>query len=372
VGRLAGGVAHDFNNLLMVIKGHTELLMELKTREHPDFRKIDQIRRAADKAAGLTRQLLAFSRMQVLQSRVMDLNATVAEMGKMLPRLIGEDIELAIVTSPDLARVTADPGQMEQVILNLAVNGRDAMPKGGKLVIETCNIDLDEGYARTHPPLGAGRFVMLAVSDTGTGMDAETQTHIFEPFFTTKEKGKGTGLGLATVYGVVKQSGGFIWVYSEPGAGTTFKIYLPRVDEVSEAEREQRRTEELPRGSGTILVAEDEMGVRQLAREFLELAGYTVLEARDGAEALEVAAGHAGPIDLLVTDMVMPGMGGRALAEKLIALRPGIQVIYMSGYTEYATLLHSEFEMDKVLLQKPFSRAMLASSVHKLLKEKTE
>jgi two-component system cell cycle sensor histidine kinase/response regulator CckA len=367
VGRLAGGVAHDFNNLLMVIKGHTELLMERTAPEHPDFRKIDQIKKAADRAAALTRQLLAFSRMQVMQPRVIDLNGTITEMGKMLPRLIGEDIELAILTKPHLGHVKADAGQMEQVILNLTVNARDAMPHGGKLLIETSNVDLDETYARTHPPLVPGRFVMLAVTDTGIGMDAATQAHIFEPFFTTKEKGKGTGLGLATVYGVVKQSNGFVWVYSELGKGTTFKIYLPRVDEAPEAESERKRKEELPVGSGKILLAEDEKEVREVAREFLEMAGYTVIEAKDGADALAVAERHTEKIDLLVTDMVMPGIGGRELATRLLALRPGLKVIYMSGYTEYANFKNEDFELRNVMLQKPFTRAALAAAVHQIL-----
>jgi two-component system, cell cycle sensor histidine kinase and response regulator CckA len=265
--------------------------------------------------------------------------------------------------------VKADAGQMEQVTLNLTVNARDAMPDGGKLLIETSNVELDEAYARTHPPLVAGRYVMLAVTDTGIGMNAATQAHIFEPFFTTKEKGKGTGLGLATVYGVVKQSGGFVWVYSEVGKGTTFKIYLPRVDEIAEAESEKKRNEELPCGSGTILLAEDEKEVREVAREFLDLAGYTVIEARDGAQALELAAQHAGKIDLLVTDMVMPGIGGRELATRLVALRPELKVIYMSGYTEYANFKNADFELHNVMLQKPFTRAALATAVQKILKD---
>lgn len=369
VGRLAGGVAHDFNNLLMVIKGHTELLLERTAPEHPDFRKIDQIKKAADRAAGLTRQLLAFSRMQVMQPRVMDLNSTITEMGKMLPRLIGENIELAILTKPNLGHVKADAGQMEQVILNLTVNARDAMPDGGTLLIETSNVELDEAYARTHPPIAAGRYVMLAVTDTGIGMNAATQVHIFEPFFTTKEKGKGTGLGLATVYGVVKQSGGFVWVYSEVGKGTSFKIYLPRVDGIAEAESEKKGKEELPRGSGTILLAEDEKEVREVAREFLDLAGYSVIEAKDGAEALELAEKHAGKIDLLVTDMVMPGIGGRELATRLVALRPELKVIYMSGYTEYANFKNADFELHNTMLQKPFTRALLATAVQKILQD---
>jgi signal transduction histidine kinase/CheY-like chemotaxis protein len=371
VGRLAGGVAHDFNNLLMVIKGHSELLMERTASEHPDFRKIDQIKKAADRAAGLTRQLLAFSRMQVMQPRVMDLNCTITEMGKMLPHLIGEDIELAILTKPELGHVKADAGQMEQVILNLAVNARDAMPEGGKLLIETSNVELDDAYARTHPPLISGRFVMLAVTDTGIGMNAATQAHIFEPFFTTKEKGKGTGLGLATVYGVVKQSGGFLWVYSELGKGTTFKIYLPRVDEVAETESEKKHKEEFARGSGTILLAEDEKEVREVTREFLELAGYTVIDAKDGADALTLAEKYTGKIELLVTDMVMPGIGGRELAKRLTVVRPGLKVIYMSGYSEYANFRNEDFELRNVMLQKPFTRAVLASAVHKMLENGT-
>ncbi len=367
VGRLAGGVAHDFNNLLMVIKGHTELLLERVPKEDSFGRKVEQIQRAADRAAALTRQLLAFSRMQVLQPKVIDLNGVVAEMGKMLPRVIGEDIELSMRTDPQLARVKADPAQMEQVILNLAVNARDAMPKGGKLVIETSNAELDEAYARRHPPLVAGRYTLLAVSDTGMGMDAETQAHIFEPFFTTKEKGKGTGLGLATVYGVVKQSGGYIWVYSEIGHGTTFKIYLPRVDEAADPARPATSAAQAPAGTETILLAEDERDVREIAREFLDLSGYAVLEAKDGAEALDIAARHDGPIHLLVTDMVMPGMGGRELAARLAALRPGLKVVYMSGYTEYTSPHAGETDHKGVLLTKPFTRTTLSRTVRETL-----
>ena len=367
VGRLAGGVAHDFNNLLMVIKGHTELLLEGRREEDWLYRKAEQIHKAADRAAGLTRQLLAFSRMQVLQPRVIDLNAVVTEMGKMLPRLIGEDIQLSIVTNPKLGRVKADPGQMEQVILNLVVNARDAMPHGGRIVIETANCELDEAYARRHPPMQPGRFVMLAVSDTGTGMDVETQTHIFEPFFTTKEKGKGTGLGLATVYGVVKQTGGFIWLYSEPGQGTTFKIYLPRVEDAVESARSEKASAESPQGSETILLVEDEQDVREVAREFLTLGGYAVLEAKDGAEAIETAQRHPGPIHLLVTDMVMPGISGRKLAARLATLRPQMKVVYMSGYTEYATVRQGDLDQNAALLTKPFTRSTLARTVREVL-----
>ncbi len=367
VGRLAGGVAHDFNNLLMVIRGHTELLMERLRGDDWQFRKIEQIEKAADRAAALTRQLLAFSRMQVLQPKVIDLNTVVADMGRMLPRLIGEDIELSIATQASLGHVKADPSQVEQVILNLAVNARDAMPRGGKLVIETKNCELDEVYARRHPPMKAGRFVMLAVTDTGIGMNAETQAHIFEPFFTTKEKGKGTGLGLATVYGVVKQSGGYIWLYSEPDKGTTFKIYFPQVEDAVEVPRKDRSAAESPQGSETILLAEDERQVRDVAREFLQLGGYTVLEAKDGNEAIQIAEAHPGPIHLLVTDMVMPGMGGRELAAHLAALRPEMKVVYMSGYTEYATIRQGDLEENAVLLTKPFTRSILARTVREVL-----
>ncbi len=368
VGRLAGGVAHDFNNLLMVIRGHTELLLERLRGNDWHSRKVEQIYKAAERATGLTRQLLAFSRMQVLQPKVIDLNTVVMEMGKMLPRLIGEHIELAVLSDPDLGRVKADPGQMEQVILNLVVNARDAMPQGGKIVLETSNCELDEAYARRHPTLLPGRFVMLALTDTGTGMDAETQAHIFEPFFTTKEKGKGTGLGLATVYGVVKQSGGFIWVYSELGQGTTFKIYLPRVDEPVDSARLEKASAEAPRGVETILLVEDERDVRGVAREFLSLSGYTVLEAKDGAEAIELALRHSGPIHLLVTDMVMPGMSGRELAARLASLRPQMKVVYMSGYTEYATPRQGKLDQGAVLLAKPFTRSVLARTVREVLK----
>jgi two-component system, cell cycle sensor histidine kinase and response regulator CckA len=315
----------------------------------------------------LTRQLLAFSRMQVLQPKVIDLNAAVADMGKLLPRLIGEDIDLSIRADPNLGRVKADPGQIEQVIMNLAVNARDAMPRGGRLIIETANAELDESFARLHPPIVPGRYVLLAVTDTGTGMDTETQAHIFEPFFTTKEKGKGTGLGLATVYGVVKQSGGYIWLYSEPGHGTAFKIYLPRIEEPVEAPRPARAPAHPPPGSETILLAEDEREVREVAREFLELSGYTVLEAGDGAEAIEIAMRHKGPIHLLMTDMVMPGMGGRELAERLETVRPEMKVIYMSGYTEYSTVRQGELERNAFMLTKPFTRTMLAQTVRNVL-----
>ncbi len=367
VGRLAGGVAHDFNNLLMVIKGHTELLMNAFPPADHTSRKIAQIDRAADRAAALTKQLLAFSRMQVLQPRVMNLNGVVEDMGKLLPRLIGEDVELGIRTSPDLGSIRADASQMEQIIMNLAVNARDAMPTGGRLIIETSNADLDRTYNSTHPIVKPGRYVLLAVSDTGTGMDADTQAHIFEPFFTTKEAGKGTGLGLATVYGVVKQSGGFIWVYSEVGKGTSFKIYLPRVEQPEDKGSLPLAFSEAPRGTETILLAEDEQDVREVAREFLESGGYTVIEAVNGAEALRLATEHEATIDLLVTDMVMPGMTGRELAGRLQQQHSGIGAVYMSGYSEQTAAETAKVDATMRLLTKPFSRGSILRAVREAL-----
>jgi two-component system cell cycle sensor histidine kinase/response regulator CckA len=370
VGRLAGGVAHDFNNLLMVIKGHTELLLNVLPPTEQITRKIQQIDRSADRAAALTRQLLAFSRMQVLQPQVISLNNVVDEMGKLLPRLIGEDIELAVRTTDQLGAIRADASQMEQVIMNLAVNARDAMPNGGKLLIETANADLDHSYTASHPLMKPGPYVQLAVSDSGTGMDAETQAHIFEPFFTTKEKGKGTGLGLATVYGIVKQSGGFIWVYSEMGKGTCFKIYLPRVDHVEEHIGIPRGTAEVPRGTETILLAEDETDVREIARQFLESGGYQVIEAKDGTEALQLARENRGKIDLLVSDMVMPGMTGQELAVRLQAEHPGICVVFMSGYSEHAATEMADADPSVKLLTKPFSRTALLRMVREMFGNK--
>jgi len=368
VGRLAGGVAHDFNNLLMVIKGHTELLLGTLHQGDPARRKIEQIEKSADRATGLTRQLLAFSRMQVLQPRSINLNSIVEEMGKLIPRLIGEDIELAIHTSLDLGTIRADASQMEQIIMNLAVNARDAMPKGGKLIIETSNAELDGAYKLVHPVVKPGRYVLLAVSDTGIGMDAETQAHIFEPFFTTKEQGKGTGLGLSTVYGVVKQSGGFIWVYSELGKGATFKIYLPRVEEAVEEAGHPTATTQVMRGTETILLAEDEQDVREVAREFLESAGYKVLLAANGQEALGKVADFSGRIDLLVSDMIMPGMTGKELVRRLRQKRPGFGVIYMSGYSEQAAAEATRTDPSATVLTKPFSRSALLRTVREILK----
>ena len=367
VGRLAGGVAHDFNNLLMVIKGHTELLLGSLPASQQTHRKIEQIDRAADRATTLTRQLLAFSRMQVLQPRVLDLGGIVEEMGVLLPRLIGEDIELSIRTQRDLGKIRADASHMEQMIMNLAVNARDAMPAGGRLTIETANAELDASYITKHPLVNSGPYVLLAVTDTGAGMDETTKAHIFEPFFTTKERGKGTGLGLATVYGVVKQSGGFIWVYSEVGRGTTFKIYLPRVDRPVESCGTVPAVGEVPRGTETLLLSEDEQDVREVTREFLESGGYTVIEARDGMEALRLAEQHAGEIDLLITDMVMPGMTGQQLASRLRDLRSIGRVIYISGYTEPGAGRISGNDGSSKLLTKPFSRLILLRTVRDLL-----
>jgi hypothetical protein len=370
VGRLAGGIAHDFNNLLMVIKGHTELLLNVLPPAEQYSRKIEQIERAADRASALTRQLLAFSRLQVLQPRVMNLNDVVHDMGRLLPRMIGEDVELVIRTSEDLGAIRADASQMEQVIMNLAVNARDAMPGGGKLLIETSNTELDSAYNTRHPIVRQGRYVLIAVSDTGTGMSAETQAHIFEPFFTTKAQGKGTGLGLATVYGIVKQSGGFIWVYSELGRGTSFKIYLPRVDQpVERISPVVPSVSEAPRGTATILLTEDEQDVREVAREFLESGGYAVIEARDGAEALGFVHKHEATINLLVTDMVMPGMTGLELAARLKEKRPGLRILYMSGYSDRAAAESLQSDPSMRLLTKPFSRWALLRAVHELLKQ---
>jgi two-component system cell cycle sensor histidine kinase/response regulator CckA len=369
VGRLAGGIAHDFNNLLMVIQGYSDLLVERLPDGDPLRRNAEQIQMASQRASSLTRQLLAFSRKQMLAPKILNVQSVVAEMEKILRRLIGEDVQLETSSAPDLGLIKADRSQIEQVILNLAVNARDAMPQGGRLTIETANVELDASYS--HPPavLSPGRYVMLAVTDNGCGMDAETQAHVFEPFFTTKEKGKGTGLGLATVYGVVKQSGGYVWVYSEPGRGTSFKIYLPRIEETAvPAGREgKKETQIAERGSETILLVEDEKGVRELAREYLASSGYTVIEAEDGHTALELAAMHVGPIHLLLTDVVMPGISGRELAERVSQIRPGIKIIYMSGYTDQAVVHHGILRNDAVLLQKPFTLMTLAGKLREML-----
>ena len=368
VGRLAGGIAHDFNNILTAITGYADLLLEDLAATDPRRQDADEIHKAADRAAGLTRQLLAFSRQQVLQPTVLEVNKLVSDLEKMLRRLLGEDVELSTRLAPTTGRVKADPGQLEQVVMNLAVNARDAMPNGGKLTLETANVDLNEAYAADHYPARAGPFVMLAVSDTGIGMSEETQAHMFEPFFTTKEKGKGTGLGLATVYGIIKQSGGFIWVYSEVGHGTTFKLYLPRVEELAEraAAPAQARTRPA-RGTETILVVEDEAPVRNVARQVLERHGYTVLEAPSAEAALDIATRYSGTIHLLLTDVVMPGLNGRELASRLADLRPDARVIFMSGYTDDAVTRHGVLEPGSAYVQKPFTPEAIARRVREVL-----
>ncbi len=373
VGRLAGGIAHDFNNLLMVIQGYADLMTDRLPAADSLRRNAEQIQVAARRATSLTQQLLAFSRKQMLAPKVLNVYSVVSDMERILRRLIGEDIELRTSTEPDLWLVKADRSQIEQVIMNLAVNARDAMPRGGLLTIETGNVELDQSDSQPPVVLSPGKYVMLAVTDNGCGMDANIQAHIFEPFYTTKEKGKGTGLGLATVYGIVKQSGGYIWVYSEPGRGTTFKIYLPKIAEEVPREVFDRRPESssLPRGSEVILLVEDEKGVRELARQYLEMSGYTVLEAEDGHTALELSGMHSGPIHLLMTDVVMPGISGRELAERISRLRPGIKILYMSGYTDQSIVHHGILADDAVLLQKPFNMASLASKLREILSAET-
>ncbi|MGB7623609.1 MAG: PAS domain S-box protein [Terriglobia bacterium] len=367
VGRLAGGVAHDFNNLLTAITGYSDLMLMRLPLGDPLRRHAEEIKKASDRAASLTQQLLAFSRKQVLQPKLLDLNAVVADMDRMLRRLIGEDIELVTLRAEHLGKTKVDPGQVAQVLMNLAVNARDAMPKGGKLTIETSNEDIDEAYASRNAGMHVGSYVVLGVRDTGTGMDSEIQKHLFEPFFTTKEMGKGTGLGLSTVYGIVKQSGGYIWVNSEVGSGTTFKVYLPRHEEVGKPLQISPEQTTPMHGSETILVVEDEDGVRDLVRDILEMNGYTVLEASAGEEALERCRQHPETIHLILTDVVMPQMSGRELAERLVPMKPGIKVLYMSGYTDDTVLHHGALEADMVFLQKPFTPEALARRVREVL-----
>jgi PAS domain S-box-containing protein len=366
VGRLAGGIAHDFNNLLTVIKGYSELMLDDLDQTDPLRHEVDEIKKAADRAASLTRQLLAFSRQQVLAPKVLDLNLVVHNMDRLLHRLLGEDIDLFTVLEPGLGRVKADPGQVEQVIMNLAVNARDAMPQGGKLTIETANVDLDEAYARDHAAVKPGRYVLIAVSDNGTGMPDKVKSRIFEPFFTTKEVGKGTGLGLSTVYGIIKQSGGYIWVYSEVGQGSTFKVYLPRVDVPADSPLSLSR-EPARRGSETVLIVEDEDGVRALVRQVLHKHGYNVLEARHGGEALLMCERHQGKIDMLLTDVVLQQMSGRELAERLLKLRPAMKVLYVSGYADDAIVHHGVLTAGMAFLQKPFTTEALARKIRYVL-----
>jgi PAS domain S-box-containing protein len=366
IGQLAGGIAHDFNNLLTAIHGYSELLGDELGPESPLQNDLGEIRRAAERASSLTRQLLAFSRRQILDPRVLDLRDSVRGLESMLTRLIGENIEIVIRLTGEEARVKADPGQLEQIVLNLALNARDAMPQGGKLFLEVVNVELGEAYARQHVSVKAGRYVMLGVSDTGIGMDAATQERIFEPFFTTKAEGQGTGLGLSTVYGVVKQSGGNIWVYSEPGHGSTFKVYFPRVDEVMD------HPAALPAagvvdGSETILVVEDEPGVRLLVQKILERHGYRVLAAATPHAALDLAQNYDGRIDLLTSDVVLPEMSGRSLSQQIVAKRPEIRVLFMSGYTDNAIVHHGVLDPGTPFLQKPFTPDALARKVRSVL-----
>jgi PAS domain S-box-containing protein len=372
VGKLAGGVAHDFNNLLTAITGYSDLTMRKLQSEDPLRHNLEQIKRAGDRAAGLTRQLLAFSRKQVLQPKVLSLNTIVSDLSKMLQRLIGEDIQLETSLEPALGTVKADPGQIEQVIMNLAVNSRDAMPDGGKLMIETGNVFLDQAYISRHVSITPGHYVLIAVSDNGAGMDEKTRQRIFEPFFTTKESGKGTGLGLSTVYGIVKQSGGNIWVYSEVGQGTTFKVYLPRIDEPLEVQPLRAIDPGMLQGVETVLLVEDEEMVRKLARQILETCGYKVLEAPHGGAALLLCERHDGPLHLMLTDVVMPEMSGRELMQRLSPIRPEMRVLFMSGYTEHAIVYHGVVEAETHFIQKPFTPEALARKVREVLDERRQ
>ncbi|MFO0965381.1 MAG: PAS domain S-box protein [Gemmataceae bacterium] len=366
IGQLAGGVAHDFNNLLTVISGYSDMLLETPL-DASTKGLLTEIQRAGERAGALTRQLLAFSRKQVLEPKVLDLNAVVMDTEKMLRRLIGEDMLLGTALAPDLKSVKVDPTQIGQVIINLAVNARDAMPQGGKLTIETANVEVDATYVQMRPEAKPGRYVMLAVSDTGCGMTEEVKAHIFEPFFTTKAQGKGTGLGLATVYGIIKQSGGLIYVYSEPGQGTSFKIYLPAVEEPMLTAKSLHDLRPATSGNETILLVEDEDAVRGITRMALQMHGYKVLETSRGEEALRLCEQHQEPIHLLLTDVVMPGMSGRQVAEALRSRRPAMKVLFVSGYTDDAVVRHGLVEAETAFLQKPFTPISLAAKVRAVL-----
>jgi two-component system, cell cycle sensor histidine kinase and response regulator CckA len=366
VGRLAGGVAHDFNNMLTVIEGYNRMILDELSPLDPLRGCAEEVLKAADRAGALTNQLLAFSRRQVMQPRVVSVNTIIVRTEKMLRRLIGEDVEVRLGLKEDVGNIRADPTHIDQALMNLVVNARDAMPTGGSISIETANVQLDDSYAKTHPGVHPGDFVMIAVSDTGHGMDAETRRRIFEPFFTTKAQGKGTGLGLATVYGIVKQSGGDIWVYSEPNKGTTFKLYFPRVS-ASPAEISEGGTELQPTGCETVLLVEDEKAVRDLAARMLQKLGYTVLVAGGGGEAIEIARSFTGPINILLTDVVMPNMSGRQVADALSGSRPNMKVLYLSGYTDNTVVHHGVLEGGVNFLPKPFSREVLAKKIREVL-----
>ncbi len=367
IGRLAGGIAHDFNNLLTAVAGYSELLLSQLPEDDPRRESAEEIRQAGSRAAALTQQLLAFSRRQVLEPRVLDLNAVITGMERMLRRVIGEDVELTTALEADLWRTRADPGQIEQAILNLVVNARDAMPRGGRLTLETGNVELDEKFAGQYASVHPGPHVMLAVSDTGVGMNAELQARLFEPFFTTKEHGKGTGLGLSTTYGIVKQSGGSIWVYSEPGHGTTFKIYLPRCEDPLEERQPPPPARAAEPGTETVLLVEDEPEVRRLVEKLLRLKGYRVLSAASPAEAIMISKRHEAPISLMLTDVIMPGMNGRELARALAATRPAMRVLYMSGYTDAAMSQQGILPQGTAFLSKPFTPEALARKVREVL-----
>jgi len=366
VGQLAGGVAHDFNNLLTVISGYSELVLNRLKENDENRAKVKEIKRAAERASTLTRQLLAFSRKQVLQPKLFDLNHLVSDMSKMLRRLIGENIEMTTVIG-EAAPINADPGQIEQVLMNLVVNARDAMPNGGRLTIETVRVEIDEAYASTHLNVQAGRYVMLAVTDTGCGIDEETSKHIFEPFFTTKEQGKGTGLGLSTVYGIVKQSGGHIWLYSELDHGTAFKIYLPAATEMETQPAAAPAQVALTHGTETILIVEDEPQIRKLAFDCLAYCGYDVLSCSNGLEALQLIEGLNRPVDLVLTDVVMPKLSGRELSERIAAIQPSTKVLFMSGYTNDSVVNHGILDGGTRFIQKPFTLESLARRVREAL-----
>jgi len=367
VGRLAGGVAHDFNNMLTVIAGYNRMILDELSTLDPLRGYAEEILKAADRAGALTNQLLAFSRRQIMQTRVVNLNSVISQTEGMLRRLIGEDVQIVINLAPNIGNIRADPNQIEQALVNLAVNARDAMPGGGRLIIETADTQIDETYAKTHMGVKPGDFVLLAVSDTGQGMDSATRQNIFEPFFTTKQRGKGTGLGLATVYGMVKQSGGDIWVYSELGRGTTFKLYFPKVAEAVSNGPTDEPVRHRQEGGETILLVEDEGQVRELTARMLRQMGYTVLVAAGGEEAMETARTHAGVISLLVTDVVMPGMSGKQVADGLVLMRPDTRVLFLSGYTEHTVVHHGVLDSNVDFLTKPFSREGLALKIREII-----
>jgi len=367
VGRLAGGVAHDFNNMLTVIAGYNRMILDELSTLDPLRGYAEEILKATDRAGALTNQLLSFSRRQIMQTRVMNLNEAVGATEGMLRRLIGEDVQIVMSLAPEAGNIRCDPHHIEQAIVNLAVNARDAMPGGGRLTIETCNVQIDDTYVKTHMGVTPGEFVMVAVSDTGQGMDPVTRQNVFEPFFTTKARGKGTGLGLATVYGMVKQCGGDIWVYSEPGQGTTFKLYFPRVTDASTVVVTKEPEHPKPVGGGTLLLVEDETQVRDLTARMLKDLGYTVLAAATGEEAIALARQQAGKLSLLITDVVMPNMSGKQVADALSAQQPGMRVLYLSGYTENTVIHHGVLDSNVEFLAKPFTREALAQKVNDIL-----